>query len=142
MKGTLETPNVLRAVERAKHHLKGHFAAIAERLGVTEVEAHVLGHLAHMGTPSISEVQEAFGLRPSTLTNILDRLAGRGLVSRETHPADRRSFVVVLTPAGKRMAARARRLVDELEATITARVSASQLAGFFAALESVERGLG
>lgn len=36
-----------------------------------------------------------------TMTNRVDRLAGRGLVTREDHPDDRRGVLVRLTPAGQ-----------------------------------------
>jgi DNA-binding MarR family transcriptional regulator len=37
-----------------------------------------------------------------TMTNRVDRLTERGLVSREADPADRRGVLVTLTPAGRR----------------------------------------
>jgi DNA-binding MarR family transcriptional regulator len=36
-----------------------------------------------------------------TMTNRVDRLSARGLVSREVHPEDRRGVLVTLTPAGQ-----------------------------------------
>jgi DNA-binding MarR family transcriptional regulator len=37
------------------------------------------------------------------VTGITDQLEAEGLVKRTPHPADRRSFAVQLTPAGRRM---------------------------------------
>jgi len=39
----------------------------------------------------------------STVTWIVDRLEARGLAERRPHPSDRRSRLVVLTPAGKKL---------------------------------------
>ncbi|MFD0384002.1 MarR family transcriptional regulator [Streptomyces stramineus] len=48
--------------------------------------------------------------RPYT-TLVVDDLAGRGLVERSANPADRRSKIVTVTPAGRAAAERAERIL-------------------------------
>jgi DNA-binding MarR family transcriptional regulator len=55
---------------------------------------------------TVRELVAATAQRPSTLTGVLDRLERRGLVERAANPADRRSVLVRLTPAGRTPAAR------------------------------------
>ena len=78
-------------------------------LELTQAEAHVLAHLASSGSRTVGELHRAFGHRRSTLTSVLDRLEGRGCVSRELNPSDRRTFRIVstaeVTKAGRRVLA-------------------------------------
>jgi len=75
--------------------------------------------------------------RPTTLTSVLDRLVRRGYVVRDVDPADRRSFLVSLTPAGQRAAGTASAAVRELEQSVLIRVSPAQRAGFFAVIDAL-----
>jgi DNA-binding MarR family transcriptional regulator len=46
-------------------------------------------------------------VHPTSVTNAVDRLEDAALVSRSTHPDDRRAVLVALTPAGRRLAEQA-----------------------------------
>jgi DNA-binding MarR family transcriptional regulator len=58
----------------------------------------------------MTELASLLGLAESTVTRMVDRLDAAGLVKRNTAKPDRRSVLVRLTPAGRRMA-------DEIEAS-------------------------
>ena len=51
---------------------------------------------------SMRELSLRLMVTGGNVTGITDQLEAEGLVQRETHPSDRRSFTVRLTPAGKR----------------------------------------
>jgi DNA-binding MarR family transcriptional regulator len=53
-------------------------------------------------------VAEALGVSRTTVTGLLDRLEGEGLLTRTVDPGDRRCFVLQLTP-------RAHHLIEEIE---------------------------
>jgi DNA-binding MarR family transcriptional regulator len=53
-----------------------------------------------------SDLAEALGVHPSTVTRLCDRLVGKGLVRRVAGVADRRETTVALTAAGRRLIAR------------------------------------
>jgi len=95
---------LLRRVHKAAREV----AAIVERTvaghGVSAAELDVLGILVDTGPVTVAQVLDETGYRPSTLTSILDRLAARGWITRESAPGDRRSFLVRLTPGGRRAA--------------------------------------
>ena len=46
-------------------------------------------------------------VHPTSVTNAVDRLEDAGLVTRSTHPEDRRAMLVALTPSGRALAERA-----------------------------------
>ena len=50
---------------------------------------------------SISDLGEIAQLEKSTMTSLIDRMEGSGLVHREDHPTDRRAFKICLTKAGR-----------------------------------------
>lgn len=79
-------------------------------------EFDVLAAIRRSGTPftiAPSRLTKSLMLSPSGLTSRLDRLEKLGLIERKPSPDDRRSLLVILTPAG-------RRLVDE---AVTAHVA-------------------
>jgi DNA-binding MarR family transcriptional regulator len=100
-------PEVHRATHRIGIFLDG--------LGITQGEGHILSHLAASGDSSIAELHRALAHRRSTLTSILDRLAERQFVTRESDPSDRRSFIVRLSKKGRTVAARVHQELARIE---------------------------
>jgi DNA-binding MarR family transcriptional regulator len=125
---------IVPPVHRATHRIG--LLLQAAGLGVTQGEAHVLAHL-RAGPCSIAALHEAFAHRRSTLTSILDRLEARRLLRRELRPADRRSFLVRPTAAGRALAARVHDTLQGLEAEVVRRVSPAELAGFDAVVAAL-----
>ena len=66
--------------------------------------------------PSIilRDIREALGMPHSTLTSVIDRLEGRGLVRRTITERDRRSYGLELTKRGRAFRARHDRADHEL----------------------------
>ena len=52
---------------------------------------------------SISDLGEKAKLEKSTMTSLIDRMEGAGLLKREDHPTDRRSYKIFLTPRGEEL---------------------------------------
>jgi DNA-binding MarR family transcriptional regulator len=99
-----------RATHRIGLYIQRHAA------GLSQAEAHILCHLDEAGDSPLAEVHRAFAHKRSTLTGVLDRMEEAGLIRRETASGDRRSFLIRLTPAGKKKASRIHRLLESLEA--------------------------
>jgi DNA-binding MarR family transcriptional regulator len=62
-------------------------------------EAHALAVLG-AGPLTQSDLAGRLGLRKSTVSRVVDQLAGRGWAERRTSPDDARCRLVALTPAG------------------------------------------
>ncbi len=69
---------------------------------------------------TMSALADHLGLDRSTVSGLVDRLEGRGLIERRPNPADRRSFEVRLTKAGK---AAAERGADQVTSALAPLVS-------------------
>src|ERR1700674_3682680 len=128
---------VLRELERLGQRSGRYVQQRLARVDVTDLGVHVLWHLRKGGQPP-ADLLRAFGIQPSTLTGVLDRLETRGLIRRSRHPTDRRSVLLVLTPAGQRAATTVRQVLDGFEAQVRQRVGAADLAGCFAVAAAVD----
>jgi DNA-binding MarR family transcriptional regulator len=92
-------------------------AQVAERLQLSFIRAKALLHLA--GEPlTMRELAAAIAIDAPYATVVVDDLERRGLVRRSPHPDDRRVKVVSLSPAGRRSAGIARRILDEPPAVL------------------------
>lgn len=69
-------------------------------LHVSAAGGLVLGILRDHGTMTPSELGERLIVTRATVTGLLDSLERTGFVRRSPNPADRRSLVVEITPAG------------------------------------------
>jgi len=123
-------PEIHRATHRIGIFLDG--------LGITQGEGHILSHLAASGDATIAELHLALAHRRSTLTSILDRLADRGWITRETDPNDRRSFIIRLSKSGKQVAGKIYRELARVEGQTLREVSRKDLRSLVSILQSLE----
>ena len=66
------------------------------------------------------------GIDPSTMVSLIDELESAGLAKRRPHPTDRRAREVTITPKGRRLLERARRMASEVEDEVLRGLSASE----------------
>ena len=108
---------VLSRISRLAHHLDRRRGAAFSAHGLESWEFDVLAALRRSGRPyqlTPGELLRETLVTSGTMTNRVDRLAARGLVSRDDHPGDRRGVLVRLTDKGKETVDAA--LVDLLNA--------------------------
>jgi DNA-binding MarR family transcriptional regulator len=66
-------------------------------------EALVLLAFSKRGSLPMGKMGERLMIHPTSVTNIVDRLEGQGLVRRRPHEHDRRTTLVEITPAGRHL---------------------------------------
>jgi DNA-binding MarR family transcriptional regulator len=120
---------ILASLERAAHLIGVHAERAGRELGITQAEVHILVQLARRGATPIATLHREFGTKRSTLTNVLDRLEGRGLIRRELNSDDRRSFTIHPTRTGAAHAKRLAHVMDELEAAVRGAIDERDLRG-------------
>lgn len=69
------------------------------QLGPSDVIA--LGHLYNDGPLTPRELSRRMGMTSGTMTALLDRVAKAGYLTRNDNPEDRRSLLIMATPAGQ-----------------------------------------
>jgi DNA-binding MarR family transcriptional regulator len=109
---------------------------------VTLPQFRALVVLASRGPERPSELAEALGVHPSTITRLCDRLVSKRLVNRSESAENRREVTIRLTPKGRRLvdAVTARRR-DEI-ATIAANVPARERSATVHALHALGEAAG
>jgi DNA-binding MarR family transcriptional regulator len=122
-------------VHRATHRI----GIFLDSLGITQGEGHILSHLAASGDSTIAELHRALAHRRSTLTSILDRLAERKFITRESDPNDRRSFIVRLSTKGKTVAARVHRELARIEESARKGVTGREFQSVVKVLQTLEK---
>ncbi|WP_062207611.1 MarR family winged helix-turn-helix transcriptional regulator [Streptomyces sp. NBRC 109706] len=92
-----------RACRLLEREIRDHFAT----RGLQLWEFDILGTLLRSGPPyrlTAKQLVEASMVTSGAITNRIDRLVARELVTRETDPTNRRSVLITLTDAGRELA--------------------------------------
>ena len=129
--------SALLALQRATHATLQVLAAELVDLDLTASEINALANLADGRGRTVSELGAAVGIRPTTLTSVLDRLERRGHISRGSRPGDRRVVLIELTASGQATAGTIREAIAALEARALEALPATALAGFRDALDAL-----
>jgi len=101
----------------------------AERLAPIGVEPRHVGMLSRLAANEGKAQQvigELIGLNPTQMVFLVDELEGRGFVERRRNPADRRSYALYLTPAGRDMLAKVQEVGRIHQADLGASLTASE----------------
>jgi DNA-binding MarR family transcriptional regulator len=128
---------LIPAIHRVTHCV-GLFLDQAIEPRVTQGEAHILAHLAEHGASSVAQLHRSLAHKRSTLTSILDRLTAREFVMRKVSETDRRSFIIALTPEGKRLARRVLERLQDLESSAQAGLGQKEVAALQTLLDRLE----
>lgn len=133
----MTSDSALLALQRATHATLQVLAAELADLALTASEINVLAILADGPGLTVSEICDAAGSRPSTITSVLDRLERRGHISRGVRPADRRVVVIELTSSGRQAADTIRRTLASVEARALDGLPPEAVAGFRTVLRAL-----
>lgn len=99
-----ERKQALRRLEDAGRSLSDaavlYHGAMADRVGLNPSQWKVLGLLQRWGPLTAGELATRSGLAPPSVSGILDRLEGRGLLGRSPDPGDRRRIRVEVRVEG------------------------------------------
>ncbi|MFI5909620.1 MarR family winged helix-turn-helix transcriptional regulator [Dactylosporangium sp. NPDC051541] len=133
---------LLLDLQRATHVTLHHLTTVLADLRLSPSELNALANLAVFpdGAGTVSELGAAAGVRPTTLTGIVDRLEQRDLLTREPHARDRRTVVLRLTPAGTTAATRVLDAMTSLERRALSSLPSSAAADFAVVLQALSDG--
>ncbi len=110
-------------------------------LNVSAAGGLVLGVLRDHGSMTPSELGERLIVTRATVTGLLDSLEQRGFVHRLANPADRRSLVIEITPAGLSVLQELRTIVHRNEKAWLSGVSDPDLRSYIEQLHRIQDSL-
>jgi DNA-binding MarR family transcriptional regulator len=128
----------LSPIHKASRQIASSLEEACADADLTATEGHMLSYLRSYSPSSVSELHRVFGVKRSSLTSMLDRLASRGWIARELSARDRRAILVSLTDRGRHRADRVQTAVEELEARIGAGLTPADLEGFYTVLSAID----
>lgn len=127
---------------RALRHLGALYMRLAARQSAvrgeaTKQELLALGVLGQSGPLRMSDLAERLGIGQSAVTPVVDRLEARGLARRTRSQADRRVWLVELTPEGEEVFAEEDAVYREVAAAMLAPLDPAERATLAALMDKI-----
>jgi MarR family transcriptional regulator, 2-MHQ and catechol-resistance regulon repressor len=95
--------HVWLVLNKALRAITDYAAAGIQQAGLGDSDFRVLEVLLHKGPLPVNTIGSKVNLTPGSISVAVDRLYGKGLVSRIESVEDRRIRIVALTPSGKKL---------------------------------------
>lgn len=104
------------SIMRATQILNTRLNEALEPWGLTfpRYEALMLLFYSSNGSLPLGKMGDRLQVHRASVTNVIDRLEGQGLVTRTPHESDRRTILAEITPDGSRVAEEATKRLNEL----------------------------
>lgn len=133
-----------KMINRISNRLRRRSRAIQESLGITGAQGNILDYIiVESGSHSVyqKEIEEEFGLRPSTATEALKTLEKKGLIRREAEKQDARYKKIVFTEKAETIREALRTEIEESERLLLKGISASEQKEFLRITEQMLKNL-
>ncbi|MEO5882527.1 MAG: MarR family transcriptional regulator [Caldimonas sp.] len=116
------------AASRAALELRKVFTQHMEAFGLTTPQFSILMLVADNGDVNQKQLGQALDISPPNMAVTLDRMAERDWIERVRSTRDRRAQQIHLTPAGRELAERTRRIAATMEEPALAALSRAERA--------------
>ncbi len=133
-----------KMINRISNRLRRRSRAIQETVGISGAQGNILDYIiVESGNHSVyqKEIEEEFGLRPSTATETLKALEQKGLIRREAEKQDARYKKIVFTEKAETLKVALRREIEESEQLLLAGVTESEQKEFLRIAEHMLKNL-
>ena len=134
--------SILRSLRRITRSIDLYSRQLASRHGLTGPQLVCLRTLARLGPSTPSVLARDMDLSQATVTGIVDRLEGQGLVGRMRNSSDRRSVTIGLTPKGVSVTASAPSALHDIFSGRLAALSKDEQAAIQSSLERIVEMMG
>lgn len=111
-----------RLVKQANNAMNQEMNSFAQRYGLTGMQMSIIDFLTHFPGNSCDQhqIENEFGIKRSTTTVLLQRMAKKNLIERHPLPEDRRQKVVTLTAEGKKLSSDVSAYITQYEEKLKA----------------------
>lgn len=102
------------------------FAEAIVATGLSPRAFGVLSNIAELGPRTQQQLADELGMHRNNMVTLIDELEAHGWARRVRNRADRRAFDITLSAAGRRVLERAARVVPDLDAELSAGLTAEE----------------
>lgn len=134
-------PLLLYVVKQLELATRAHLDAVLKPSGVTALQYTALTVLERRPAMTSADLARASFVRAQSAADLVGALERRGLIRRETDPANRRRMVITLTDAGREFLAEYDPRVAELEEEMLRDLDADERNALRRSLDACRRGL-
>ena len=106
-------------IRRADIFMHQQFARTFNRHAIRPADFAVMTLIGASGRATQADIAAALSIKRPNLVGLILRLEHRGLLAREVSRRDRRNHVLSLTPQGRRLLAKVRRVVRDQDRRVT-----------------------
>lgn len=92
------SPNISFVLHDAARLLRKRFEQRSRSAGLTRAQWQVLAYLSRHEGIHQNKLADLIEIMPITLARLLDKMAARGFIERRRNSADRRAWLLYLTP--------------------------------------------
>ena len=126
------------AIKAAWHAIARMYNQQAAKHDLTMSMGFVLLNIHAEGTPA-TKIAPLMGLEARSLTRLLKTMEEKGLICRETHPADKRMVRIMLTKEGRKKKEKSRETVLRFNEALRSQISPKKLSIFFNVLQDIQK---
>ena len=118
-----------RLVKQANNAMNQEMNAFAQQYGLTGTQMTNIEFLTHLPGNSSDQhqIENEFGIKRSTTTVLLQRMAKKNLIERYPSPEDRRQKIVTLTAEGQKLSSDVSAYITQYEEKLKADFSEQDL---------------
>ena len=138
---TVLRKNLGQQIGATRRAFRRHLEAAAEPYGLTATQFMVLRRLWEQDGLAVQQLARVSYLDAATMTGVLDRLEGKGLIQRVRQESDRRSVQIHLTEEGRALQAPLRNALDYVNQVAVTGLSPEEYDHLMQMLDRVESNL-
>ena len=99
----MRTEELSRLIVEFYERLSAWESIVVRGSGLTTTQNHLIEIVGHSGAIQMKDLAVKIGVTTGTLTVVVDRLEEKKLLKRVSHQTDRRSYLIELTEAGRKV---------------------------------------
>ena len=127
-----------RYINRLAGYIRKNLDDFAAKQGITPAEGRTLQYIAAQKRDLCQkDIEEEYGLRPASASQLLQGMESAGLIRQETDPQDRRRKRLVITPEREESAAQMLADIERMEERFIEGIEPEKLEVFFEVMDKM-----
>lgn len=138
------TENIMHMIKILSNQLSRKINNFAKQFGLTGVQVQIIDYLNHLPQNQFvyqKDIEQAFNIRRSTATSVLQKMEENELIVRNVSPSDSRVKVISALPKAEELQPQISQFLESSNAQLLSCLSTLQRHSFLKALEKMPQEL-